>query len=73
MNCIKGFTDLKELVLVQKILRKEIKYSGSDDDRRSHPARFVVIVVVVYAYKGRQIPEFKVSLRQSIVKHTPVW
>ena len=36
---------------------------GNDDCRRSHPAK-----VFVYAYKGRQILEFRVGLGQSKIR-----
>jgi hypothetical protein len=45
------------------ILRKEIKTFGSGDGRRSYQAKFFV-----YVFKGRQIPEFRVSLGQSKVR-----
>lgn len=66
MNCIRSFTTLEE----QRQLpyepacqkdTKEMKRIRSDGCNRILPS----LVFLFYLYKGRQIPEFRVSLGQS--------
>jgi hypothetical protein len=60
MNCSKNFIDLNEKTQLyyNPASQKERKRDIGNGDHRvsSHPPKYLV-----YAYKGRQIPEFKLN------------
>ena len=68
MNCIRSLTDLKEQrqLLYAPAYQKDTKEGAKEMQEvaiaKQDPIQ--LFVAVVYAYKGRQIPEFEVNLGQ---------